>query len=184
MCRRICCSEEEVESVLAMLKTMACPHCKGVGTLIRHGFLYGYDDKHQFEKTVRARQIFCSNRKRAAGCGRTFSVWTANKIKRLFLTAGSLWVFLKQAVTTFASSVLLATKRARLSIHVTIWPTSFVAAKTGTISTCCGLSATTSFRPSTFCSNGYDNTKNIAAVPKLNRTDSFYLKSRSFVRSF
>ena len=98
MCRRICCSEEEVESVLAMLKTMACPHCKGIGTLVRHGFLYGYDEKHQLEKTVRARRIFCSNRKRATGCGRTFSVWVANKIKRLFLTADNLWAFLKQAV--------------------------------------------------------------------------------------
>ena len=32
------------------------------------------------EKTVRARRIFCSNRNnRRKGCGRTFSVWVADK---------------------------------------------------------------------------------------------------------
>ena len=100
MCGWICGSQEEFESVRAKLKTTACPHCKSVGNLIRHGFLRGYDDKHQRERTVRAWRIFCSNRNRATGCGRTFSVWAANKVKRLFLTADSLWSFLKQAVSS------------------------------------------------------------------------------------
>jgi len=97
-CRRICSSQKEVEAVLTSLKTTACPHCKKVGFLIRHGFLRGYDEKHQRQRAVRARRIFCSNRHRAAGCGRTFSLWTADKIRRLFLSADSLWTFLKQAV--------------------------------------------------------------------------------------
>ena len=100
MCGWICGSQEEFESVRGKLKTTACPHCKSVGNLIRHGFLRGYDDKHQRERTVRAWRIFCSNRNRATGCGRTFSVWAANKVKRLFLTADSLWSFLKQAVSS------------------------------------------------------------------------------------
>ena len=100
MCRRICRSEEEVEEVLAKLKTTACPHCKQVGSLIRHGFLRGYDPMHLRGKTVRARRVFCNNRNRSTGCGRTFSVWIADKIKRLFLTADSLWEFLQQAVRT------------------------------------------------------------------------------------
>lgn len=100
VCQRICRSQEELEAVLANLKTTACPHCQRVGNLIRHGFLYGYDEKHWQEKTVRARRIFCNNRNRAAGCGKTFSIWLANKIKRLLLTADSLWTFLKQAVHT------------------------------------------------------------------------------------
>jgi len=98
MCRRICGTQEEVEAVLSNLKMMACPHCKRVGSLIRHGVLRGNDEDHRREKSVRAWRVFCSNRDRATGCGRTFSVWLANKIKRLFLTADSLWAFLKQAV--------------------------------------------------------------------------------------
>ena len=86
--------------MLAKLKTRPCPHCKQVGSLIRHGFSRGYDQKHPRQKTVRARRVFCNNRLRATGCGRTFSVWTADKIKRLFLTADNLWAFLKQAVLT------------------------------------------------------------------------------------
>jgi hypothetical protein len=97
VCRRFCGSPEELEAVYAQLKTTACPHCGSVGTLIRHGFLRGYDQHHPRQKAVRAWRIYCNNRKRASGCGRTFSVWPADKIQRLFLTAAGLWTFLKQA---------------------------------------------------------------------------------------
>ncbi len=97
---RICESHEQFNAVLARLKLTACPHCGGVGNLIRHGYLRGYDDQHQHRKTIRAQRVFCCNRRRATGCGRTFSVWIADKVKRLFLTAESLWAFLKNAVTS------------------------------------------------------------------------------------
>ena len=45
-----------------------------------------------------ARRVFCSNRQARPGCGRTFSVWLADKIKRLSLTARALWQFLQVAV--------------------------------------------------------------------------------------
>jgi hypothetical protein len=61
-----------------------------VGTLIRHGCLCGYDSSSPRRKTVRARRIFCSNRQARRGCGRTFSVWLADKIRRLSLTADGL----------------------------------------------------------------------------------------------
>lgn len=95
---RVCESQEDFEATLGKLKLTACPHCQRVGNLIRHGFLRGYDEQHRRHKAVRAQRIFCSNRNRTTGCGRTFSVWRANRIKRLFLTAESLWAFLKQAV--------------------------------------------------------------------------------------
>jgi hypothetical protein len=81
------------------LKQMPCPHCKVVGTLIRHGFLYAFDDSSPQRKTLRARRIFCSNRNARRGCGRTFSVWRADKIRRLGLTTGALWRFLQRAAT-------------------------------------------------------------------------------------
>jgi hypothetical protein len=102
---RICASKMDVDDLLAKLKITPCPHCKMVGSLIKHGFLRGYDQNNQLNKTVRAARVFCSNRRttgcgRATGCGRTFSVWMADKIKRLFLSADSLWQFLSGAVSS------------------------------------------------------------------------------------
>ena len=96
---RICDSHEEFEAVRAQLKLTACPHCGCVGNLIRHGYLRGYDSQSRQGKTVRGWRIYCSNRGRATGCGRTFSVWVASKIKRLFLAADDLWEFLRQAAS-------------------------------------------------------------------------------------
>ena len=97
---RICSSQQEVDDLYARLRITPCPHCKEVGNLIKHGFLRGYDQEHQLNKTVRAARVFCSNRNRATGCGRTFSVWIAHKIKQLFLCADSLWLFLSGAVSS------------------------------------------------------------------------------------
>ena len=97
---RVCESDEQFNAILIHLKLTACPHCGSVGNLIRHGYLRGYDDKHQCRRTIRAQRIFCCNRKRATGCGRTFSIWWADKVKRFFLTAESLWAFLKNVVTS------------------------------------------------------------------------------------
>ena len=86
-------------AIAQRLKQTPCPHCKTVGTLIRHGFLRGYDESCPQRKTVRGRRVFCSNRNARRGCGRTFSVWIADKIRRLSLTAGALWRFLQRAVS-------------------------------------------------------------------------------------
>lgn len=90
-------SDAEGNAIAERLKQTPCPHCKSVGALIRHGSLHGYDDGSS-RKTVRARRIFCSNRNARHGCGRTFSIWGADKIRRLSLTAGTLWRFLQRAV--------------------------------------------------------------------------------------
>ncbi len=66
-------------------------------------------------KAVRARRVFCNNRNRATGCGRTFSVWTADKIKRLFLDADSLWEFLRQVVLTANRRQAFQSLESRLS---------------------------------------------------------------------
>ncbi len=97
MCQRVCESPNEFEAVHAQLKTTACPHCKSFGNLIRHGYLRGYDKENRQARTVRGWRIYCSKRGRATGCGRTFSVWWASKVKRLFLTVEQLWDFLKHA---------------------------------------------------------------------------------------
>jgi hypothetical protein len=83
-------------AIAERLKQTPCPHCQGVGALIQHGFLYGFDESSP-RKTVRARRVFCSNRQARPGCGRTFSVWLVDKIRRLSLSAGALGRFLRRA---------------------------------------------------------------------------------------
>ena len=100
--------ESEWIAIAERLKQMACPHCKAVGTLIRHGFLYGFDEESPQEKTVRARRIFCSNRHARPGCGRTFSIWLADKIRRLSLTSRGLWTFLKRAAADGIAAAIRA----------------------------------------------------------------------------
>jgi hypothetical protein len=90
-------SAEEWIALVEQLKQMPCPHCKVVGALIRHGYLRGYDESSSQRQTIRARRIFCSNRQARRGCGRTLSVWCADKIRRLSLTTGCLWRFLHRA---------------------------------------------------------------------------------------
>jgi hypothetical protein len=100
------------------LKLMPCPHCQLVGTLVRHGFLYGYDQTNPQRKTPRARRIFCSNRNARLGCGRTFSVWIADKIRRLSLTTGALWRFLQHTV---ASGIAEAIRAANCHLSDRTW---------------------------------------------------------------
>lgn len=96
--RRFVRDDDEWAAMAEQLKLRPCPHCKTVGALIQHGFLRGFDESSPRQETVRARRIFCSNRHARPGCGRTFSVWFADKIRRLSLTTGALWRFLRCAV--------------------------------------------------------------------------------------
>lgn len=98
--------EEDWLAIVERLKQTPCPHCQTVGMLIRHGVLTGFDDSDPPRRTVRARRIFCSNRHRRRGCGRTFSVWTADRVRRSSLTARTLWRFLRRAVVgTLAAAI-------------------------------------------------------------------------------
>ena len=89
---------EEWTALAQRLKLTPCPHCQVVGALIQHGFLYGFDQSSPPRKTLRAHRVFCSNRNARPGCGRTFSVWLANTIRRLSLNTTTLWRFLQHAV--------------------------------------------------------------------------------------
>ena len=82
--------DDDWAGVAGRLKTTPCPHCRAVGTLNRHGTLTGYDDTGP-GRAVRGRRAFCSNRGRRPGCGRTVTVWAAGTIRRLSLTARTVW---------------------------------------------------------------------------------------------
>ena len=59
-----------------------------------HGYLYGYDEKTNQPDYERGRRIFCSNRNKRKGCGRTISIFKSNIIKGLTYTANTVWDFL------------------------------------------------------------------------------------------
>jgi len=106
--RWFCRDEAEWAAIVERLKLTPCPHCRTVGTLIRHGVLTGFDDSSP-RRTVRARRIFCSNRHRRCGCGRTVSVWIVHKIRRLSLTTRTVGAFLKHAVAGSIAAAIRAT---------------------------------------------------------------------------
>jgi hypothetical protein len=106
--RWFCRNAEEWNALAQRLKLTPCPHCKTVGTLIRHGYLRGFDDGSPRRPTLRARRVFCSNRNARPGCGRTWSVWCPDKIRRLSLSTDALWRFLHRAVTGSLAAALRA----------------------------------------------------------------------------
>jgi hypothetical protein len=77
------------------LKHSPCPHCKVTGTLILHGYLRGYDLKKTNQRIIRGHRIFCSNRDRRKGCGKSFSIVLAAMLKRFIIQTSQLWSFLK-----------------------------------------------------------------------------------------
>ena len=89
---KYCSNESELLQYQRELKFVSCPHCGQVGFLICHGFLCGYAETGQ-EIAVRGRRIFCSNRYRRRGCGRTFSVLLADVLRGFVVRAGTLWRF-------------------------------------------------------------------------------------------
>ncbi len=92
-------SSDDWDALVPRLKLIACPHCHAPGYLISHGFLRGYDDTAPRHPALRAHRVFCSNRHDRAGCGRTCSIWLADKLRRLGLTTHALARFLQRVVT-------------------------------------------------------------------------------------
>ena len=75
------------------LKLVPCPHCRAVGFLNRHGYLKGHGDDVN-DEIQRGWRIFCSDRNRRKGCGRTYSVLLAKILFRRMVTAPWLWQLL------------------------------------------------------------------------------------------
>lgn len=86
-----------LDAVRGRLKLSACPHCRQTGALIGHGYLRGYAERSS-EVAVRGRRVFCSNRARSAGCGRTFSVSIAAVLCGFVLRTLTLWLFAQAVV--------------------------------------------------------------------------------------
>jgi hypothetical protein len=87
--------ETALLKILGCAGSAICPHCNSKGTLILHGFLYGYTDELDSQKTITGRRIICNaRRKHNAGCGRTLSILQSTRIKNFTVSAPALWLFL------------------------------------------------------------------------------------------
>lgn len=91
--------QKSFQELYSRLKVIPCPHCQSIGQLILHGYLRGYDERNANKQIIRGRRIFCSNRQRRAGCGRTVSIFITTIIKHITITTKSLWVFLNNILT-------------------------------------------------------------------------------------
>lgn len=90
--RKFYATEDEFKHFHVNIKLLLCPHCRRVGFLILHGYLYGYGETDLIQ---RGRRIFCSNRKNRPGCGRTFSFLLAGYIRNFVIFARFLSGFLE-----------------------------------------------------------------------------------------
>lgn len=93
--KRFYSSGEDFRQFHLGLKQTSCPHCKSTGFLNLHGYLRGHDEFNYGLKIIRGRRIFCSNRGRRKGCGKTFSILAAEILKKFVIGAKSLWRFLR-----------------------------------------------------------------------------------------
>ena len=78
--------------LLSRLKHRPCPHCHTTGYLNAHGFLRGFGLGSS--RIIRGKRIYCSNRGRRKGCGKTHSLFLPNFIPTFSILSSLLWNFL------------------------------------------------------------------------------------------
>jgi len=83
-------SGQERNQVLRKLKRTRCAHCRRIGTLNRHDRIQGNDPETANKKMLRGRRVWCSNRGRRGGCGRTMRIMFACVLPRHSVKAGML----------------------------------------------------------------------------------------------
>jgi hypothetical protein len=80
--------------------------------LNRHSLLQGNDPVQANGRVVRGQRVFCSNRGRRGGCGKTFSLVLADVLSRHTLTATLVWRWLVELLAGL--SVKAAVEKLRL----------------------------------------------------------------------
>jgi hypothetical protein len=87
-------STAEFDKHKRTLKLAPCPHCRAVGFLVRHGYLTGHGEGVN-DAVQRGWRIFCSNRRRRKGCGRTYAVLLTTFLFRRMVGTQKLWLLLQ-----------------------------------------------------------------------------------------
>lgn len=82
----------ELHLVLDVAKGFSCGHCGRGGTLNGHGLLRGYSESGA-PGQLRGRRLLCSSRGRRPGCGRTWSILLAQRMRGFIVTTKTLMLF-------------------------------------------------------------------------------------------
>ena len=88
-------NRQERNQVLQNLKQTRCAHCRRTGTLNRHDRVQGNDPDAVDKQIPRGRRVWCSNRGRRGGCGRTMRIMFARLMPRHSVNAKMLSRLLK-----------------------------------------------------------------------------------------
>jgi hypothetical protein len=90
--------ETELKNVKFKIKLKKCPHCGIVGMFILHGYVYGYTETRT-DKNIKGRRIFCSNRNKRTGCGKTLYYRIIDFLKQTLISSSTAWDFLHSIVS-------------------------------------------------------------------------------------
>jgi hypothetical protein len=88
-------SMKELSFFLNRLKMEMCPHCKETGFLNKHDSIKGNREDGNRNDAIKGKRVFCNNRYRRNGCGRTFRLLLADFISHSSITTASLWHLVK-----------------------------------------------------------------------------------------
>ena len=92
-------NEEAMEHELKKAKHTACIHCGRTGTLNRHDKRHGNDPDSTDKQTIRGQRLWCSNRGKRGGCGKTTCLCFAWVLPNHSMSAPSLGRLLKYLCT-------------------------------------------------------------------------------------
>lgn len=81
--------EAHLQQQLRGVKQVTCVHCGSVGTLNLHDRVYGNHCCDADKRRMRGRRLWCSNRGKRRGCGRTMCIMHAHLLPRHTLDAAS-----------------------------------------------------------------------------------------------
>jgi len=90
---RFCGPVEDVTAIAMKLKLEPCPYCHLIGCLILHDWLKGYTEASAMRQR-KGKRVFCSDRNRRRGCGRTFVVLLSGYIRRIRAGVRTIWNYL------------------------------------------------------------------------------------------
>lgn len=74
-------SLQAIEQQTMQLAQVPCLHCQQTHHLVSHGFIY--KKRSRAEPEAVGKRVFCSNRNRHTGCGRTVQLYLASLIRYL-----------------------------------------------------------------------------------------------------
>lgn len=92
------------------LRLQRCRHCGRAGNLHGHGWRMGCGEGVA-GRVCRGIRVYCSQRHRRSGCGRTFTVWLSGQVPGHTVSAACLWRFLLALMQS--PSALAAWQKAR-----------------------------------------------------------------------